>query len=654
MTGKALLAKGKLQRRVTIIPLDKISPRRVATNAVNVAGSIAGKLGTTARPAIELVGYDEEVCTAIEYVFGSSLVVDGMEAANKICDATKTRTVTLQGDVYDPSGTISGGSSKNLGSTLQRLTRLSSAKQGLKDVAAKLSKVKAEWDNLKGASAKHGELSDQLELAQAELEQIRKHLGQTKYGMLEQKFRDTTTEIEEAKQTLADMEVEVQAKQKLHKELKGKEAELTKAREAKLKEIDKKINEAKVLATTKKDAAMKVGNSAETMKLELEAVEKEVVSSRENVIAMKQASLKAGEERVSFENLVNEKEELHAEAKEKLDEVEAKIGECAKRISELIAEKEEVSKLAEGCDLEAKKLDVQVNKFHKEKSQAERFVANILKKHSWIDSEKEHFGVAGSDYDFEAKDPIETSNKLKSLRSSQASLSKRINTKVTGMIEKAEAEYTELLRKRKVIENDKRKIESVIQELDEKKKKELTRTWKKVNEDFGSIFGTLLPGTNAKLEPPPGQEAWEGLEVKVCFGDVWKQSLTELSGGQRSLLALSLILSMLLFKPAPMYILDEVDAALDLSHTQNIGSMLRTHFKQSQFIVVSLKEGMFNNANTIFRTKFVDGVSTVTRTLGTGASSMQREEVEGGKGNGRVVEKGGAKKNNNRQAPKVS
>jgi structural maintenance of chromosome 2 len=69
-----------------------------------------------------------------------------------------------------------------------------------------------------------------------------------------------------------------------------------------------------------------------------------------------------------------------------------------------------------------------------------------------------------------------------------------------------------------------------------------------------------------------------------------------------------------------MYILDEVDAALDLSHTQNIGNMLRTHFSQSQFIVVSLKEGMFNNANTIYRTKFVDGVSTVTRTIGIGSS----------------------------------
>ena len=127
---------------------------------------------------------------------------------------------------------------------------------------------------------------------------------------------------------------------------------------------------------------------------------------------------------------------------------------------------------------------------------------------------------------------------------------------------------------------------------------------------------------------------------------MWKETLTELSGGQRSLLALSLILSLLLFKPAPMYILDEVstrvtavthlelegcdhpscilallqvDAALDVSHTQNIGAMLRTHFAHSQFIVVSLKEGMFNNANVIFRTRFVDGVSAVTRTLGNGA-----------------------------------
>lgn len=76
--------------------------------------------------------------------------------------------------------------------------------------------------------------------------------------------------------------------------------------------------------------------------------------------------------------------------------------------------------------------------------------------------------------------------------------------------------------------------------------------------DFGSIFSTLLPGTMAKLDPPEGGTFLDGLEVRVAFGTVWKQSLSELSGGQRSLLALSLILALLLFKPAPLYILDEV------------------------------------------------------------------------------------------------
>ena len=96
----------------------------------------------------------------------------------------------------------------------------------------------------------------------------------------------------------------------------------------------------------------------------------------------------------------------------------------------------------------------------------------------------------------------------------------------------------------------------------------------------------------------------KGLEVKVKLGQVWKESLVELSGGQRSLIALSLIMALLQFKPAPMYILDEVDAALDLSHTQNIGHLIKTRFKGSQFIVVSLKEGMFTNANQYLELDF--------------------------------------------------
>ena len=110
------------------------------------------------------------------------------------------------------------------------------------------------------------------------------------------------------------------------------------------------------------------------------------------------------------------------------------------------------------------------------------------------------------------------------------------------------ARRSQPLDSKQVILNDKAKIEAVITELDVKKAQALQTTWVKVNRDFGSIFSMLLPGTSAKLEPPEGGTCLDGLEVRVAFGSVWKQSLTELSGGQRSLLALSLILALLLFK----------------------------------------------------------------------------------------------------------
>lgn len=99
----------------------------------------------------------------------------------------------------------------------------------------------------------------------------------------------------------------------------------------------------------------------------------------------------------------------------------------------------------------------------------------------------------------------------------------------------------------------------VIQKLDEKRDEQVEDTWHKVSTTFSKIFSILLPGTEARLVPPEGcSSCLEGLEVRVAFGGVWKDSLSELSGGQRSLLTLSLILSLLEFRPAPMYILDEV------------------------------------------------------------------------------------------------
>ena len=87
---------------------------------------------------------------------------------------------------------------------------------------------------------------------------------------------------------------------------------------------------------------------------------------------------------------------------------------------------------------------------------------------------------------------------------------------------------------------------------------------------MSDIFSVLLKGAQVKLLAVD-DNIENGLEIHVGFGKKWVTGLTELSGGQRSLLALSFLLSLLRYKPAPFYILDEIDAALDTSHTENIG-----------------------------------------------------------------------------------
>lgn len=135
----------------------------------------------------------------------------------------------------------------------------------------------------------------------------------------------------------------------------------------------------------------------------------------------------------------------------------------------------------------------------------------------------------------------------------------------------------------------------------------------KVKKSLASIFSDLLPGAKARLVKVE-EDITRGCELLVELSGV-KKVLGELSGGQRSLLALSYMLALLMYRPAPFYILDEIDSALDLSHTENIGHMIRNHFPQSQFLLISLKEGMYQSARVLFKVSFQEGESKVEKVV---------------------------------------
>ena len=195
-------------------------------------------------------------------------------------------------------------------------------------------------------------------------------------------------------------------------------------------------------------------------------------------------------------------------------------------------------------------------------------------------------------------------------------LKKKFPTNVDELAQKNQEMYTELDRKRTTIKADKEKLEEMMSTFDRERNKDIKATVKEVSKSLGEIFSTLLKGVVARLHPicdAEQENAIVGLELKVAFNGVEKESLSELSGGQKSLLALSLILALLKYQPAPFYILDEIDSALDLSHTQNIGLMIKKYFKSSQFLIVSLKQGLFQNANVLFQVSFQENRSMVKR-----------------------------------------
>ncbi|KAH8196525.1 hypothetical protein TruAng_009321 [Truncatella angustata] len=611
VTGTQLLQGGKLRKRVTIIPLNKISAFKASAQTIATAQRIApGKVDL----ALSLVGYDDEVSAAMEFVFGNTLVCEDAETAKRVTfdPSVRMRSITLEGDSYDPSGTLSGGSSPNSSGVLVTLQKLNEINRQLRDAQLSLSSLHGKMANEKAKLDQARKIKQDFDLKTHEIKLAQEQISGNSSSSIIQEVENMKEQIAQLKANSTEAkkrQVEASADVKrIEKDMKDFENN----KDSKLVELQASLDKLRATLAKNSTAVKSLQKELQSAQLDSEQVSGDLAAAREQLQEVELA-IKSQHEEV--EELIKKQstlQETHDEAQAQLDDERAKLTLFDDELRALEeATRSKNSRIAEE-GLEMQKLGHTVEKFHKEQQQAKQELERMEHAHEWIADEKDNFGRTGTPYDFKGQNIIECKSTLKTLTDRFQGMKKKINPKVMNMIDSVEKKEVSLKHMMKTVIRDKRKIEETIVSLDDYKKKALLQTWEKVNGDFGNIFAELLPGGSfAKLDPPEGKTINEGLEVKVCLGKVWKQSLTELSGGQRSLVALSLIMALLQFKPAPMYILDEVDAALDMSHTQNIGRLIKTRFKGSQFIVVSLKDGMFQNANRIFRTRFSEGTSHV-------------------------------------------
>ncbi|KAI1918845.1 Structural maintenance of chromosomes protein 2 [Ophidiomyces ophidiicola] len=609
-TGTSLLQNGKLRKRVTIIPLNKITAFKASAEKIGAAKDLApGKVDL----ALSLIGYDEEVAAAMQYVFGTTLVCHDADTAKKVTfdPLVRMKSVTLQGDVYDPSGTLSGGSAPNSSGVLLVLQKLNEVMAELnhKERALRIlqNTIAKEKKNMDVAKATKQEFDLKVHEIKLTEEQINGNSSSSIIHAVEEmraNIKQLRTDIEDAKARHSEANKDIK---RIEKDM----SEFDNNKDSKLAELQSSLD-------TLKKKLGKNSISLKTLQKELQASRLDSeqaggdLTTAEEQLADAEAALNAQKEEVECIQREQKRcKEAHDFAQAQLEDEQAKLTRFDDELRDLEeAKRSKTARITEE-GLELQKLGHQLEKLQKDQHNAAQAVSSMEGEYDWIEEEKDNFGRPNTPYDFKGQNIAECKSSLRNVTERFQGMKKKINPKVMNMIDSVEKKEASLKNMMKTVIRDKRKIEETIVTLDEYKKEALQKTWTKVNGDFGQIFAELLPGSFAKLDPPEGKEITDGLEVKVSLGKVWKQSLTELSGGQRSLIALSLIMALLQFKPAPMYILDEVDAALDLSHTQNIGRLIKTRFKGSQFIVVSLKDGMFQNANRIFRTRFSEGTSVV-------------------------------------------
>lgn len=183
-TSKLLLQKGQIQQRVTIIPLNKIRGRPMDQKTVELAQRIGGR--ENVQPALNLIEFPEEVRPAMTWIFGQIFICKDMDVAKKIAfhPNIMKKCVTLEGDVVDPGGSLTGGAMAEGGSVLAKLNAIRNVQDELDQKKHAMREIVDRIVKINDTANKYAQFKKSLELKAYELENVRKKVHQTTHHQI--------------------------------------------------------------------------------------------------------------------------------------------------------------------------------------------------------------------------------------------------------------------------------------------------------------------------------------------------------------------------------------------------------------------------------------------------------------------------------------
>jgi len=188
-----------------------------------------------------------------------------------------------------------------------------------------------------------------------------------------------------------------------------------------------------------------------------------------------------------------------------------------------------------------------------------------------------------------------------------------VNMRALEVYEGIKAEYDKIKDKVEMLEKEKDEILRIIIQIDKKKKKAFIQTLDAVNEQFSRNFSQLSTKGIVSIQPQDKKEIFNaGLDILVNVGGGKKFDVTSLSGGEQTLVALSLIFAIQEYRPYYFYIFDEIDAALDKRNSEKLGYLLKKHMKKGQYLIITHNDSIISeSSNVIYGVSMQEGISKV-------------------------------------------
>ena len=225
---------------------------------------------------------------------------------------------------------------------------------------------------------------------------------------------------------------------------------------------------------------------------------------------------------------------------------------------------------------------------------------------------EEELNIIG-EFDFLENISIEDLSKEVSKFEIALSQMSAVNMKALEMYDKVHEEFTKLIEKKQSLEKEKIDVLTLMNEIETKKKEHFMETFEKANHNFKEIFASLFTKGSAYLEIDNPEDPFaDGLSIKVKLTGNRFMDIKSLSGGEKTMTALSFIFAIQEYSPASFYILDEIDAALDKHNAETLSKLIREYCDRAQYIVISHNDALISEADTLFGVSMQEGKSKVT------------------------------------------